>query len=88
MLLSHFIQPMLAWELAVAKLINFDVEVSEKYLSSDNMFISIAINSLELLFDDGDINQEQHNKYRFACWRHHETIFFILGNAFHWITMF
>ena len=48
---------------------------SEKYLTSDNMFISIARNSLKLPFDDGHINQEQHNKYRFACWSLNEARF-------------
>ena len=43
-------------ELKVAKLTTFDMRISEKYLSNDNMFLSIVRNFLELLFDNGDIN--------------------------------
>ena len=32
-------------------------------LSSDTMFVGIARNFLELQFDDGYINQEQHYKF-------------------------
>ena len=75
MLLSCFIQPMFVRELKVVKLTTFDMRISEKYLSNDNMFLSIVRNFLELLFDDGDINQEQHSKCQFACWSLHKKKF-------------
>ena len=82
MLLSRFIQPMLVRELIVAKLTTFDVEISEKYLPNDNMFLSIVRNFLELLFDDGDINQDQHSKCRFVCWSLHKTNFVFAWKRF------
>ena len=76
MLLSRFIQPMFVRELTVAELTTFEVGISEKYLSNDNMFISIVTILLELLFDDGGgINHAQHNKCQFTCWSLHKTNF-------------
>ena len=51
MLPSRFMQPKFVGKLAVGKSTKFEVENSENYLSSDNMFIVIARNSLELLLD-------------------------------------
>ena len=55
MLLSGFMQTEFARKLTVGKLTKFDVEDSDNYLSSDNMFISYARTSLELLSDNRDI---------------------------------
>ena len=82
MLLSRFIQSMFVRELIVANLTTFEVGISEKHLSNDNMFISIVTIFLELLFDDGDINQEQHNMYRFACWSLQKTNFVYAWKCF------
>ena len=67
MLLSRFMLLELMTKLAVGKLTMFDLENSAKYLSSDNIYICIARNFLELQFDDGDINQEHYNKFLSAC---------------------
>ena len=55
MLVSGFMELEFARKLTVGKLTKFDVEDSDNYLSSDNMFISLARTSLELLSDNRDI---------------------------------
>ena len=73
MLLSRSILLVFVTELTETKLTTLDVEISDKYLLNDSMFKNR--NFLELLFDDGDINQKQHNKYRFLCWSFHKISF-------------
>ena len=63
MLLSRFIQPEFVTKLTVGNVIEFYLENSENCLSSNVMFIGIARNFTELQFEDGYINQEQHNKF-------------------------
>ena len=55
MLLSGFIHPEIARELTVGRLAKFDIEDSDNYLSNDNMLISLARTSLELLSDNRNI---------------------------------
>ena len=61
MLPSRFMQPKFVGKLAVGKRTKFEVENSENYLSTDNMFIVIARNSLELLLDKTPVDTDVFN---------------------------
>lgn len=60
---SRFMQPEFAKKLKAGNLNTFVTENAGNYLSSDNMFISIARNSLEFLLDDGEIDKEYDDKF-------------------------
>lgn len=74
MLLSCFLQPEFLRKLEAGNL--------ENYLSTDKMFIGIPRNSIQLLFYDGDTNQEQCNKFLSACFSSYNTSFLYASKCF------
>ena len=75
MLLSRFMQTEFVRNLTVGKPTKFGVENWENYFLSDNIFIGFVRNSMKILFDDGDKNQEQHNKFLSVWWSFHKISF-------------
>ena len=80
---SCFMQHEFVMQLKAGKPNKFKVEYSENYLWSDKIFIGTPRNSLQLLFDNGDTNQEQCNKFLDACFSSQKTSFLYVWK---WLT--
>ena len=76
MLLSRFMKTEFVRKLTAEKHNKFNKRDAENYLPSNKMFIGITRNPLELLLDDGDINQEQYNQFLDTCRSFHDASFF------------
>ena len=75
MLLGRFMKPEFVKMYRDGKLTTSDVENSDNYLNSDDMFVGVARNPLEYLYDDGEISQKQHDQFLNACLIFHKTCF-------------